>query len=249
MDVRFTLRALQQVIEKIPFDSPASGLIDVDFSELAVPYHVKNSFNLSIDYEDLLPYEASCSIYSPKNKVTVVLIMRKEYEEDLRAYNNGDNTTLDNCCLRRELYCHEVCHLIAIIRAYSSNRDSRVREEFIHRIQNKFTKSMGNAMNKKAVPWENFASIESLNISPSSFDKEHFRYDDDSLNYFKLYEELMLPEDKMFAAAEKLANIARTKQLNYSDVAKETFVSKRFFDLFPDKRDRLNELIVEELNK
>ena len=59
----------------------------------------------------------------------------------------------------------------------------------------------------------------------------------------------MLPEDKMFEAAEKLAEISKVRQLSYNDVAKETFVSKRFFDLYPEKRDKLNELIVGELNK
>jgi len=249
MDVRYTLRSLQQILDKIPFNNPVSRSIDLSFSKLAVPYYVKNVFNLSIEYESSLPYEASCSIYSPKNKVTVVIVMRKEYEDSLKAYNNGDISALDRCCLRREIYCHEVCHLIAIIRAYSSNRDSRVREEFKQRIEDKFTKSMGNAVNKNAVPWDNFAAIELQDTSPSAFDKEHFRYADDSLNYFQLFEGLMLPEDKMYEAAKKLADITRTKTLNYSDVAKETFVSKRFFDLFPDKRDRLNELIVEELNK
>jgi len=249
MDVRYTLRSLQQILEKIPFDKPSLNPVDINFSKIAAPCHVKDVFNLSIEYENLLPYQASCSIYTPKNKVTVVIVMKKEFEEALVTYNNGDFSTLDQCCLRREIYCHEVCHLSAIIRAYSSNRDSRIREEFIKRIEDKFTISMGNAVNKNTVPWENFAAIEPQNTSPSAFDKEHFRYADDSLNYFQLYENLMLPEDKMFEAAGKLAEISKVRQLNYNDVAKETFVSKRFFDLFPEKRDKLNELIVEELNK
>ena len=135
MDVRYTLRSLQQILEKIPFDKPSLAPVDVSFSEIAAPCHVKDIFSLSIEYENLLPYEASCSIYTPKNKVTVVIVMRKEYEESLVAYNNGDFSTLDQCCFRREIYCHEVCHLSAIIRAYSSNRDSRIREEFIKRIE------------------------------------------------------------------------------------------------------------------
>ena len=249
MDVRYTLRSMQQILKKIPFDHFASNLIDIDFSKIASPCHVKDSFNLSIEYEELLPFEASCSIYTPKNKVTIIIVMKKEYEEALEKYNNGDITKLDQCCLRREIYCHEACHLIAIIRAYSSSRDSRIRDEFLHRIEDKFTISMGNATNKNVVPWDNIAAIEHHNISPCIFDKEHFRYADDSLNYFQLFEELMLPEDKMYEAAEKLACIARTKPLSYIDVAKETFVSRGFFDNFPDKKNKLNDLIVDELNK
>jgi hypothetical protein len=173
--------------------------------------------------------------------------MNREYEEALKAYEEGDLTVLNQCCLRRELYCHEICHLFAITRAYSSIRVSKAREEFIERIKNKFNKSMGIAENKKAVPWDSVA-IESRGISPSAFDKDHFRYDDDGLNYFRLYEELMLPEDNIVKAAKNLANITRVKTLTYIDVARETFVSKDFFDLFPDKRDKLNQLIVEEIN-
>jgi hypothetical protein len=89
MEARYTLRSLQQIVEKIPFDKPATGPIDVDFSKLATPYHVRDIFNLSIEYENLLPFEASCSIYSPNNKVTVVMLMKQEYEDALRKYLGG----------------------------------------------------------------------------------------------------------------------------------------------------------------
>jgi hypothetical protein len=95
--------------------------------------------------------------------------------------------------------------------------------------------------------WEGVA-IESQGVSPSSFDKDHFRYDDDSMNYFRLYEELMLNEDVMAIAAVKLSDVARRGTLTYRDVARETFVSKDFFNLFPGKLDKLNELILEKLN-
>jgi hypothetical protein len=249
MDVRFTLRSLQQVLDKIPFDQPALGPVDLDFSTLATPYHVKDVFKVSIEYENGLPYEASCSIYSPNHKVTIVIIMNQEYEEALRRYQDGDVSFLGQCCLRRELYCHEVCHLIAIIRAYSDNRSSEVRKEFLGRIKEKFVKSVGAAQKTKTVPWEDYVAVEARGVSPSAFDKDHFRYDDENLSYFKLYEELMLPEDRMAQAAQNLSIIAKTKRLTYEDVGRETFVSKEFFDLFPDKLGRLNELIVEELNK
>jgi hypothetical protein len=247
MEARFTLRSLQQIIDRIPFDKPAWGPIDVDFSKLATPYHVRDIFNLSIEYESSLPFEASCSIFSPNNKVTVVMLMKQEYEEALRKYLEGDGSFLEQCCLRRELYCHEICHLFAIIRAYSSNRDSRVREEFMKRIKDKFIKSIGTAEKTKNVPWEGVA-IESQGVSPSAFDKDHFRYDDDGLNYFRLYEDLMLNEDLMANAAVKLSNVAKKGMLTYVDVARETFVSKDFFNFFPGKMDKLNELILEKLN-
>jgi hypothetical protein len=252
MNIRFTLRALQKILDEIPFDRSAQDPIDLDFSKYATPCHVKDFFNLSIEYEDALPYEACCSIYlaSDKVKITVVLIMNREYEEAFRAYQGGDASFLQKCCLRRELYCHEACHVIAIVRAFSSNRSSKVMEEFLERIKDKFTKSMGTAETTQTIRWADAdadVAFEREGISPSAFERDHFRYGDDDLNYFGVYAELMLPEDKMIEAAKSLSTIVEERALTYEDVARETFVSKDFLDLFPEKRDRLVELIAEEL--
>jgi hypothetical protein len=246
MDVNFTLWSLKEVLEKIPFDSPAAESVDMDFSEIDAPYYVKHIFKVSIIYEDSLPYEASCSIYSPKYMVTVVIIIRKQYEEKLRAWLAGDAASLGPSCFRRELYCHEACHLVAIIRALPSDRSSRVREDFIVKIKEKFAKSVNTAEEIKAAP---FISIEREGKSPSFFDKEHFRYSNDSLNYFELYRELMLSYDKMTAAVKNLCANNTGTRIGFDDIARETLVYGTFFQVFPEKLTALIEMLAVEMNQ
>ena len=143
------------------------------------------------------------------------------------------------------MYCHEVCHLVAIMRAFPSDKSSRAREDFITKIRDKFAKSVKRAEDKKAVP---LASTEKLGKSPSVFDKDHFRYGDDNLNYFELYKELMFPYDRMIEAIEPLREIYnKTNVITVVDVAEVTFVSKDFFDIFPEKLTAFQELLAEKL--
>jgi hypothetical protein len=246
MDVNFTLWSLSDVLAKIPFDNPPdSDPVDIFFSESAVPYYVKNNFRVLIIYEDSLPYEACCAIYSPKNVVTVVIIMRRIYEEQFRAWKNGDKQFLKQCCLRRELYCHEACHLIAIIRAFPSDRSSMARDDFMVKINEKFSRFINTAEEIKAVP---LVSTENQGASPSIFDKEHFRYGNDSVNYFRLYQELMLPYDRMVEAVEPLCEVyKKTGSISFDDVAQETLVSQNFFDTFPEKLTVFKELLSKRI--
>jgi hypothetical protein len=246
MDVNFTLWSLNEVLAKIPFDNPPdSDPVDIDFSEIAAPYYVKNNFKVSIIYEDSLPYEACCSIYSPKNVVTIVIIIKREYETYFRAWKDGDKQFLKQCCFRRELYCHEACHLIAIIRAFPSDRSSIARDDFIAKIKEKFSRFITTAEEIKPVP---LISTESTSVSPSVFDKEHFRYSNDSVNYFGLFQELMLPYDRMVDAVEQLRDIfLRTDNISFDDVAEETLVSQNFFDIFPEKLTVLRELLSKKI--
>jgi hypothetical protein len=98
----------------------------------------------------------------------------------------------------------------------------------------------------EAVP---LVSMEKPGDSPSLFDNDHFRYGNDSLNYFRLYQELMLDYQKMVIAVKNLcANIVNTG-ITFEDVAHETFVSGYFFQLFPEKLTVLRELLAEEMNR
>jgi hypothetical protein len=247
MEVSFTLWSLKDVLAKIPFDVPSEGLVDLDFSEIAAPYYVKDVFKVSFVYKDSLPYEACCTIYSPRRVVTVVIIMKRQYEDSLKKWIGDHTQAVDTGCLRRELYCHETCHLVAIIRAFPSDRSSRVREDFIAKIKEKFAKSVDSAEELKAVP---LVSLDPEGASPSAFDKDHFRYGNDTLNYFRLYQELMLNYDKMIIAVEHLcAQIAKTRPITFRDVAQETLIYMYFFQLFPEKLTEFKELLVEEMGK
>lgn len=242
--------SLRGILEKIPFDSPvAEDKVPLDFSQLEVPYYIKNGFKASIIYvDDSYPADAACSIYSPKNVVTVVIIMKRKYEAAFSSWleTHGSGGT-GVCCKRRELYCHEVAHLIAIIRAFPGDRSSKVREDFLERLRKKFDKSVGAAQNSRAL---HFVSMEKPGESPSVFDKDHFRYDDDSLNYFQLYQELMFPYDKMVETISSLGEVyKKTKAITFSDVERASLVAEGFFDAFPEKLAAFKDLLAEKLVK
>ena len=250
MEVSFTLWSVHNILEKIPFDIPVTeDAVHLDFLQLAVSYYVKNWFKVSIIYvDDSYPVDATCTIYSPKNVITVVFFTKRKYEESLNSWiKTREDKYLDDCCRRRELYCHETAHLIAIIRAYPSDRSSMVRDDFLEKLRQKFNKSISIAQNSRAVPFGS-VSMEKPGESPSVFDKDHFRYDDDSLNYFKLYQELMFPYDKMLNAITPLGNIYKnTNNVTFGDVARETLVARSFFDVFSDKLADFQELLAEKL--
>jgi hypothetical protein len=78
---------LKDVLAKIPFDRSVDGKqLPLDFSGLDVSYYVKTGFKVLFVYNDSGPYEASCSIYSPKDTVVVVIAMKKLYEEALKTW-------------------------------------------------------------------------------------------------------------------------------------------------------------------
>ncbi|MDR0421590.1 MAG: hypothetical protein LBH72_01090 [Proteiniphilum sp.] len=240
MEVNFTLWSLKGVLEQIPFDSPAEGPVHLDFSDISVPHYIKDVFKVSIIYSDEIPFEACCCIYSPRSVVTIIIILKKQYED---AFTKRDD--IKQCCVRRELYCHETCHLIAIIRAFPSERSSMAREDFIEKIKEKFEKSVKNAEELKMV------SMEPIGVSPSVFDKGHFNYGNDSLNYFKLYQELIFSHDKMVLTLNALLEKKdwNINGITFSDVENEAFVPAAFFNIFPEKLTDFKKFLVEEMKK
>jgi hypothetical protein len=251
MDIRFTIWSLQHVLNEIPLDTPVEDKqVYLNFSKMDVPYYVKQNFRVSLIYEEDLPYDACCcTILSTKKTVlTVVIIIKKQYEENFKAWKNGntDNQIVKSCCTRRELYSHETCHLIAIIRAFPSDRISTAMDDFLNKIKNKFKKSVQNTEKGMDVP---MASIEKAGISPSIFDKDHFRYESDNLNYFQLYQELVLPCEKMDEDIPKIfENYKKNRKLpTFDDVAEISLVSQDFFGIFPEKLIVLREMISKKI--
>jgi hypothetical protein len=238
MEVNFTLWSLKDVLEKIPFDSPAEGPVDLDFSDISAPYYIKDVFKVSIIYSDSLPFEACCCIYSPYRVVTIVIMLKKQYEDAF-----AKRSDVKQCCIRRELYCHEACHLVAIIRAFPSERSSEAREDFIKKLKKKFEISVKTAEDLDIV------AMEPVGISPSVFDKDHFHYGNDSLNYFKLYQELVFNHDKMVLTLDGLLKKRKggINAITFDDVEREAFVPGTFFEVFPEKLIAFRKLMAEKI--
>jgi hypothetical protein len=86
-------------------------------------------------------------------------------------------------------------------------------------------------------------STESSGDSPSVFDKDHFRYGNDNLNYFRLYDQLMLNYDTMYNGLKKICDSGK-KTIYLEDISKETLVPVPFFQIFPEKVNALRELLA-----
>ena len=244
MEISYTLWTMKDILENIPFDKPTGEAVHLNFSNMEVPYYVKNWFRISIFYvDDTFPLDAVCSIVSPKFVVTIVIIIKRKYEEALRKWLEGDKSVANLCYRRRELYCHEICHLFAIIMAYPSNRSQRVRKDFEAKIMKKFDDSIDSDQNMMA---SGFISQEGPNASPSDFHRDHFRYENDNLNYFKLYAELIFPYDALYNAIKNVCSTKKPNEYLYiNEILQGTCVQSSFFRTFPDKLDEIGKILEE----
>jgi len=250
MEIDFTLWSLLDILKLIPFDTPVDEpCIVLDLKKINPPQYIKDNFEFFFIYDenDDSPYDASCSIYSPKDskKIGIVISIKQKYEKALKQWlSTKNNDCLEDCCRRRELYCHEVSHLIAMLRAFTSGRFSVARDDFRTRSYEKFMRSLKIAEELKPV----LVSGVKTGTSPSIFDKEHFRYGNDSLNYFNLYQDLILPYDRMVGATEPICkHFMEAGDITFEHVAQETLVSENFFDIFPEKLTALRELLSKEM--
>ena len=243
MEVTRVLWSLQDILKAIPFNVPAGGSFHLDLSKMAVPRYVKDRFKVSIFYvDDAFPVDASCSLFSPQKIITIVIIIKGKFEDALSTWlERGDVSVFNFCCRRRELYCHETSHLIAIIRAFPSNRRSRVRQDFLEKIREKFEASIHAEQSFMAF---GLISGERPGDSPSVFDKDHFRYEGDDLNYFRLYAELMLDYDTLRNA---LKNICATNKpyITLEEIARQTLVPSQFLTIFPEKITEIRKILEE----
>jgi hypothetical protein len=173
-----------------------------------------------------------------------LIFIKRKFEVAFAAWIGKKSKNLALCCRRRELYCHEVCHLVAIIRAFPSDCYAKARENFIEKIKNKFAKSLNDAENSISIP---LISAKNPDDSPSVFDKCHFRYEDDDLNYFRLYEELMLNHELMRNALLKICGSGKN-DISLEDVSRETLVPVSFFMIFPERITALRDILASECN-
>jgi hypothetical protein len=113
---------------------------------------------------------------------------------------------------------------------------------FIH-LRKKFKKSVVKNKEIKNVP----IAVEVEGTSPSAFDKDHFRYGNDDLNYFRLYAGLMFNYENMIDGVQTLyINMEEGNPITLDDIARYTLISSDFFLLFPEKLTALRELLAKK---
>jgi hypothetical protein len=190
---------------------------------------------------------------SPENNYTytVIIIINKKFELDFQnqeTINDFLKRDYRMVCRRRELYCHEVCHLVAIIRAFPSYRDKPSTLNFLSNILNgnneDYVKTRVETLEKKFFQKtkESFNSVLSglktmlvFNITlsfndfedtPSEFDRDHFPYAEDELNYFKLFSEFMVSDKKLRKHMGKFSEYIRAGKI---EAVGNSYNLERFF--------------------
>jgi hypothetical protein len=239
------ISSIKGILDKIPLDNCfISDRLFIKPADLNnVPYYLKNNFQIVFRYKNDIPYDAACLIYSPKNVVTVVIIIKKKYESLFEDFLNSFPTDKDinDICSRRSIYVHEICHLVAAIKLFPDNYITSTRQAFRKKVEAKFGKEVDDAEDKQF-----FAHFEK-NIPPFIFSNDHFQYEGDKLNYNELYQEIMISDEKIKETVKKMFDSKMYKKLKiypiHEWISILTQVDQGFFIAFSNKKEVfLNEI-------
>jgi hypothetical protein len=228
MEIPHVIRSISGILENIPFDRPEPrGRFIIETNELnGIPYHIRRYFDVCFIYRDDVEFDACCILQKTVSIYTIVIIIRRAFETDFQA-QEANNVFLffyyRSVCRRRELYCHEVCHLVAIIRAFPSYKDESTQENFFWGIFSAYNirarvESLERIFYQKTLRSFRYVltglktmlvyniplSFSDFEESPSEFDRAHFPYKGDELNYFKLFSEFMVSDKKLKKHIEKI---------------------------------------------
>jgi len=278
MDIFRVIRSINGILEKIPFDRPETrNRFIIETNNLSdIPYHIRRFIDVCFIYSTNVAFDACCVLQKTISIYTVIIIIHKKFELDFQqqeTINDFLKRDYGMVCRRRELYCHEVCHLVAIIRAFPAYRDKPSLLNFISRIFNdNYIKTKVESLEKRFYQktkesfnnvLSNLKTILAFNITlsfndfedtPSDFDRDHFPYAGDKLNYFKLFSEFMVNDKKLKKHIGKILEYIREGKI---ETKGNYFNLERFFrDLLhvelsyifkkaPEKR----QVIIEEIRK
>jgi len=278
MDIHRVIRSIDGILEKIPFDRPeARNRFIIETNDLSdIPYHIRRFIDVCFIYSANVAFDACCVLQKTISIYTVIIIINKKFESDFQQqetitdFLNRDYKTV---CRRRELYCHEVCHLTAIIRAFPSYRDKPSQFNFLSRIfidnyektkveslEKKFYQKTKESFNnvlsglRTMLTFNITLSFNDFENTPSDFDRDHFPYADDDLNYFKLFSEFMVSDKKIKKHIGKI--IEYIKEGKIETKGNSFNLERSFRDLLhvelsyilrkaPEKR----QIIIEEIRK
>jgi len=220
-DIHRVVRSIGGILERIPFDRPElRNRFSIETNDLLnIPFHIRRFIDVGFIYTDKVAFDACCVLQKTITTYTVIIIINKKFELNFQHQETTSDFLKRDygmVCRRRELYCHEVCHLVAIIRAFPSYRDKPSTLNFLSSIFNEnYVKTKVESLEKKFFQKtkESFNSVLSglktmmvFNITlsfndfedtPSEFDRDHFPYAGDELNYFKLFSEFMVSDKKL----------------------------------------------------
>ena len=250
MNAAQVVRSIGGILEKIPFDRPElRNRFIIETNELnGIPYHVRRYFDICFIYTDNVKFDACCVLQKTVSTYTIIIVIKKKFETDFQqqeAIGNFLSRNYKTVCRRRELYCHEVCHLVAIIRAFPSYRDAPSHKKFFfglfetynvkakveslekiffQKTKESFTRGLNDL--RTTLVYNIPLSFNDFADTPSEFDRDHFPYADDDLNYFKLFSEFMASDKKLRRHIEK---IPEYKKVGKIEVVNNVINFERFF--------------------
>jgi len=241
-DVVRLYQSIKGILDQIPLDTPITDeRLFIDPSKLNfVPQYLKSNFQIVFRYGQNVPFNAACLIYSPKNVVTVVIIINKRYETLFSTFlqHFPNNRHLADVCSRRSIYIHETCHLIAVINLFPYNYDTATRQVFREKIEAKFGQELNDAEGM------NFFAHFEKTVPPYIFSNDHFQYDSDNLNYNELYPEIMINDGQIRETVKKMFSVEMLRKLRtvpiYEWIALLIQIEPEFFVAFSNKRDAFN---------
>jgi len=238
-EVNGFIRSIQGIIERIPLTEPVTDeRVFIQPADLPnVPQHLKSKFKIVLRYKLNMPCKAACLIYSPKEVVTIVIIIDKKYEtlfhQFLKQFPNDKH--LNDACERRSVYIHEMCHLAAAIRLFPGNYDANTRKDFVAAIEKKF------GVELKDSKGGHFFHFEKT-VPPFVFNNDHFSFNNDKFNYRELYQELMINDNEIKETVVKMFEPETHNKLKKIPtnlwIAILTQVAPAFFSVFNDKREK-----------
>jgi len=250
MEIQRVVRSISGILSNIPFDHPETrNRFIIETDELKdIPFHIRRYFDVCFIYTNEIEFDACCVLQKTLSIYTIIIIIKKEFETNFQQQETISDFLSRNynkVCRRRELYCHEVCHLIAIIRAFPSvlfdstrknfflelsevfigKKDLGSQEkEFFQKTKESFKRSLDSI--KTMLTYNIPLSFNDFESAPTEFDRYHFPYKGDNLNYFELFSELMVSDKKLKKHIEKIPEYIRNKKIVWID---SHFDWERFF--------------------
>jgi hypothetical protein len=273
MEIQRVVRSIRGILSNIPFDRPElRSRFIIETNELKdIPFFIRRYFDICFIYTNDVGFDACCVLQKTLSTYTIIIIVKKEFETNFQqqeATSDFLSRNYSKVCRRRELYCHEVCHLIAIINAFPSYQFDSTRKSFFLKLskvfidktnfesqEKKFFQKTKNSFKnvlggiKTMLAYNIPLSFNDFENIPTEFDRDHFPYAGDDLNYFKLFSELMVSDKKLKKHMEKISEYVRQ---NGNDTNMERFFSdflhvelSYIFRKAPEKR----RIIIEEMQR
>jgi hypothetical protein len=241
------IKSINGILDRLPLEQPfLDSELFIDPVECrGVPPHIMHKFNVYILYAEDVPFNACCMLQSIETIFTVIIIINKKYELQFQSYlKTKDSQYLDSVCYRRELYIHELCHLIARINVFPLQGQRKDEQIFLNTICKKFNKSLDSVQTAIEISFDDSGL-------PSVFENDHFFYDGDDTDFNTVFSDMMINKTDIEATAQRyVQSLQKGIRIAAKDFIKQTkFIDVKFFIRFENKGKLFNRKVRQFLQE